>query len=542
MVDRASQWLKNQKSLFLFLIPLMIPMAVFLMWLYGLPLGLVDDAYIPMVYAKNIASGHGIVFYPGGERVEGYTSPLWTLLLTLAESIRLPLPTTAYTLSVLAGLIVLLITVSLYQRTYHKNRQGGSFAVYFWSCAAGFTLVSDVAFAAWAASGMETAAYTALLLLLVYAMINEWRLSNVCGLVLLLSLTRPEGAAFLPLVLAIRFYRQRSISALVKPALLFFLAPYLLFISFRIFYFGYPFPNSFYAKHDFGGVELWSRGLWYVTTFFQPRYLLLFAVFGLLLEKPETRRGGVILSLFAVWHILLVIIEGGDHFTLHRFLVPALPILTIMAVRGVERCCDRIVMEKIDTAGWRMMAARIAIIILFPCLLAGYGAQLFDYKSNDNYHFSNGARWFLSEVSWARGWVRMGDWLREKYPPGTLIAVMTAGAIPYRSELPCIDILGINDTIIAHAPVRDRSRHYAGHEKSDADYLLRRKPRFIQLFPLLSFSSSPYPKERLEELLTYPAQWELWNHPRFRQEYQYKTEQTRYGYISYFERAAQPNE
>ena len=41
-----------------------------------------DDAMIAMRYAKSIAAGLGPVYNPG-ERVEGYTGPLWVLLLAL---------------------------------------------------------------------------------------------------------------------------------------------------------------------------------------------------------------------------------------------------------------------------------------------------------------------------------------------------------------------------------------------------------------------------------------------------------------------------
>src|ERR1700694_476045 len=40
----------------------------------------VDDANIFFRYAHNIARGHGFVFNPGGERVEGFTSLLWVLV------------------------------------------------------------------------------------------------------------------------------------------------------------------------------------------------------------------------------------------------------------------------------------------------------------------------------------------------------------------------------------------------------------------------------------------------------------------------------
>ena len=45
----------------------------------------IDDANIYFVYAKNLALGHGFVYHPGGERVEGFTSLLWTLLCAAAH-------------------------------------------------------------------------------------------------------------------------------------------------------------------------------------------------------------------------------------------------------------------------------------------------------------------------------------------------------------------------------------------------------------------------------------------------------------------------
>ena len=40
----------------------------------------VDDAYISFRYARNLADGLGLV-YNAGERIEGYTNFLWTVLL-----------------------------------------------------------------------------------------------------------------------------------------------------------------------------------------------------------------------------------------------------------------------------------------------------------------------------------------------------------------------------------------------------------------------------------------------------------------------------
>ena len=39
-----------------------------------------DDANITLNYAENIANGYGYVYFIGGEKVEGSTSLIWTLI------------------------------------------------------------------------------------------------------------------------------------------------------------------------------------------------------------------------------------------------------------------------------------------------------------------------------------------------------------------------------------------------------------------------------------------------------------------------------
>ena len=122
---------------------------------------------------------------------------------------------------------------------------------------------------------------------------------------------------------------------------------------------------------------------------------------------------------------------------------------------------------------------------MFPVLiiLCAHSVQLFEYKANDRYHFSNGAYWHFDEVNWARGWARIGNWLQEKYPPTTRIAVITAGAIPFYSRLPAIDLVGLNTRAIARSEFPAASTQYTGHEKANAEYVLQQEPQFIRLFP-----------------------------------------------------------
>src|SRR5262245_4106910 len=42
----------------------------------------IEDAAITFAYARNAAVGEGLVAYPGGDPVEGFSNPSWTLLLT----------------------------------------------------------------------------------------------------------------------------------------------------------------------------------------------------------------------------------------------------------------------------------------------------------------------------------------------------------------------------------------------------------------------------------------------------------------------------
>lgn len=53
---------------------------------------LFDDAMISMRYAKNLAHGLGLVWNPGGERVEGFTNPLWVLYMSFFYLFPIPPP------------------------------------------------------------------------------------------------------------------------------------------------------------------------------------------------------------------------------------------------------------------------------------------------------------------------------------------------------------------------------------------------------------------------------------------------------------------
>ena len=65
----------------------------------GFPL---DDSWIHLQFARNVATGWGFSYNPG-EPTPGSTAPLWTLLLAANGAVGLPLPLSAKLWGVLLG-------------------------------------------------------------------------------------------------------------------------------------------------------------------------------------------------------------------------------------------------------------------------------------------------------------------------------------------------------------------------------------------------------------------------------------------------------
>jgi hypothetical protein len=99
-------------------------------------------------------------------------------------------------------------------------------------------------------------------------------------------------------------------------------------------------------------------------------------------------------------------------------------------------------------------------------------------------------------------------YLRDNYPSDTLVALNQAGIIPYYSQLPTIDMLGLNDVHIAHSGKRDYTLWYA-HQAGDGEYVLSRKPDII-IFGGLGPSIEPG---------EFISDQEIWASDIFRNEY-----------------------
>jgi hypothetical protein len=89
--------------------------------------------------------------------------------------------------------------------------------------------------------------------------------------------------------------------------------------------------------------------------------------------------------------------------------------------------------------------------------------------------------WVLRDTipTYTREGRRLGEWLAGVADSSDAIAVTAAGAIPYFSGLPAVDILGINDPDVARRPPRHTGAWAPGHHRYDLEQLLDRAPTWI---------------------------------------------------------------
>jgi len=243
-VDRARPAVPASTSSFVdprgpYLIPLLLLAIARLLAWSQLPLAS-EDAYITFRYAQNLAAGHGLV-YNLGEKVMGFTSPLWTVWCAVGSLLGDPVSWSRLT-SVAADVVTLVCVGRLLER------QAGRSAAWCFT----FFFAAWPYFSAVAVSGMEISLMLALLAL---AAATLERPGPAAGVALgLLALTRPEGVVA-ALVLAPGARRAHLLlgGAILLGGLLALTAT-----------FGSPLPQSVIAKSSlYGTPGPWQGRFWW---------------------------------------------------------------------------------------------------------------------------------------------------------------------------------------------------------------------------------------------------------------------------------------
>ncbi len=234
--------------------------AHFLVFMWPQPF-YIEDSAISFSYARNLIEGEGLVPYPGGERVEGYSNALWTFLLAAAYALRIEPWASAKLLGWVFGSITLFFTWGIARRARPEANDPVSLA-------APILLACSTQFVVWNASGLENSLFNVLLAGGIWSLTREiqedrrvpWSALAFVGL----TMTRPDGVMYAALGLFGRLLgtvarRQWSATALWIVA---FAVPFVGYNAWRYDYFGLPFPNTYYAKEkDFKPFN-WTGGAW----------------------------------------------------------------------------------------------------------------------------------------------------------------------------------------------------------------------------------------------------------------------------------------
>ncbi len=446
--------------------------ALMAMWLLSSGVEAIDDAYISLRYARNLVRGVGLVYNPG-EYVQGYTNFSWVLIMAGVLAAGLPPVLTLCILGGLAGAAVVSLTAY-----WSASRMAPGLVT---GAVAPVLLAANLGLVVWSLRGLETGLFTLLILAGGLLYLRRTPMKPVSISVVLLfaaaSLTRPEGVLALSLTLAhmvlVRWRQGRRVLAREDlPALALFVVILAVYAGGMTWYYGEPLPNTFHAKVG-GPVESMARGGGYLWKF--ARYGTGFPLLVLPLALLPRRRTDLTRSyaaLMTAGFAVYVALVGGDVFPAYRFLVPIFPFLYLLvgdALAAGEEFFLRLWPEE-GLFRWRREGIRVGVgLILVVLALATFRpSSAFAWRE-----WRGGNRY--------TGEMRMvGRWLRDREPPGTWIAVNPAGALPYESDLPAIDMLGLTDREIARTPLTSLgSGRLAGHEKGNGASVLRRRPEII---------------------------------------------------------------
>jgi len=418
-----------------------------------------DDAYITFRYVENFVNGDGLVFNIG-ERVEGYTNFLWTLLLILGRLAGLELVMLSRILGVICGAGTILVLYFLSGRFFSKSN--------LWRGMVCLLFGSSLSFAYWSIAGLETAAFTLALTASIYLYIKR---SYMFGPVAVLAtLLRPEGILVFAILLLYDIIYARKLSRYLLVTAAVYILSLLPFGIFKLYYYGGLLPNTFYAKAGFtsgkllDGLEYAGRYFWH---YLGAGLFLIPAVIAL-----KKKRLLLVPAVFVLAYVVYIVFVGGDVLKVHRFFVPLMPLMALLVTIGVSS----------------LLRNRIIAITSIVLVVAWQSWMPFDFIST--YH--------NAELHLTRKMDIASLNLKRVDESNFTVAVSTIGKVGHNLiGHRVIDMLGLTDTTIARHPEDTpegmettwKERHF------NTPYLLSRQPDYIL------FSTGPKPSAPAERAL-----------------------------------------
>lgn len=394
-----------------------------------------DDSFISLRFAQRLLEGQGLT-WTDGEAVEGYSNLLWVLATAGLGALGIELVAAARLLGGACTALSLVLLARAGGPVDRRSALGASVAPLLVAAAAPGM--------GWTLGGLEG---PMVLLWLVWGGREILALGRGDGRTrddlraglpfALLCLTRPDGplwAAAAGLALLAPGWRQGPVPAIAR-ALRFLTLPATAVLGqsgFRIAYHGDFVPNTAHVKLGLGdGVA--ADGARYVLESLQVTPGLagpaLLALAWLAAVQPG-RFAALALGVPALLYATYLVAIGGDHFPGYRLWQPMLAPLGLL----------------VATAGQRFATVWLRRLALLALGLGGAAANTWLARTDP-----------LSALVRHETFEWTGKAIGEVFarsfgPARPLLAVDAAGALPYYSRLPALDMLGLCDRTIATTP------------------------------------------------------------------------------------------
>ncbi|MCC7009975.1 MAG: hypothetical protein IT184_14305 [Acidobacteria bacterium] len=284
-----------------------------------------DDMLISLRAVLNVTHGFGLT-YNIAERVQAFTHPLWVLLVTLAYLVGGNL--LLGTLALAGALSVAVVWLVLTRATTAAQ-----------AAAAGVVLLFSNAFVDYSTSGLENPLSHALIVALVLGAMRAehcdregvpggWAdsLATLWSIESLLYLTRPDLVLIGAPLVVFGSLRARSVARVARAAAI-GTTPALAWTLFSLVYYGFPFPNTAYAKlgAGIGFGPRWTQGWLYAADSIDRDPLTLVATaFAVLLGLSARHAVARLLAVGIALYLVYVVSIGGDFMSGRFFSAPLL--------------------------------------------------------------------------------------------------------------------------------------------------------------------------------------------------------------------------
>ena len=482
-----------------------------------------DDAYIFFVYARNFAEGHGFVYNVGGEKVEGFSSMLWTLVLSATwKAIGNFGWVLAAVCAALCSLCIVFAVKGFARLSKLASLPLDDEKEVYWISAAwiGAWAVGSPGFVIWGGvSLMENGLWfllwsSSVFLLLKYVVadrVDVLELMWFGSLLGMLLLCRPEGSYWAILLLAslgigrwILFPEGKGVFVCVSlPALICF-GMFGVLVLFRQAYFGFPFPNTYYAKVSpdriynlIQGVKYLAKfGLWHYGVIICIPFVLLSFFKGIVAialrarvkeaGDPATVCMGILGGLLVAGMCVPVLV-GGDHFSMFRVMQVIwvwFPIPLFLWLR-----------KSLPGFGYKH-GPKGSVALIAVGIFVGF-------LSTEPWPSLSAKNPIAPEFRIVQRDLEAGNLLNRMFPGESKpsIGVVAAGAIAFAYQGMVWDMMGLNYVDMAHSPGErmGRKNHAAFHP----DIFWQNPPEI--LFPFIASGAGQLRDAYLQQGDTYQS-------------------------------------